>query len=312
MNSISIIIPTYNRAHLIGETLDSILAQTYSNWECLIVDDGSTDESQTVFDNYAAIDSRFRFFKRPPSKPKGANACRNIGLENATGDYVIFFDSDDLMTENHIAVKLNAIEKHHCDYSITRTKYFNKDSSQIDEYYQFDKHEITTYNYIAQKINWLTLDICLDAKIAKKIRFNETLQSGQEYNYFSKLVHISTNAFFVNEVVSLRRFHEESIRSQLKSEMQLKRSVFTGSWLTFLDTKDMADDEIQKILLYRCCTIAIEKNTIFDAKYAVFFHHLSRVYGYPSLYLLMYLISKRLFNKGYYFRTKFLRGVKKI
>ncbi len=74
---IIIIIPTYNRAHLIGETLDSILAQTYTNWECIVVDDGSTDETDSLLAAYCAKDKRFQYQHRLSDRPKGANACRN-------------------------------------------------------------------------------------------------------------------------------------------------------------------------------------------------------------------------------------------
>lgn len=62
---ISIIIPTFNRAHIILKTLDSISTQTYLNWECIIVDDGSTDNTEEVLLSYCSNDSRFKFFKRP-------------------------------------------------------------------------------------------------------------------------------------------------------------------------------------------------------------------------------------------------------
>jgi glycosyltransferase involved in cell wall biosynthesis len=93
---ISIIIPTYNRAHLIGETLDSILAQTYINWECIIVDDESTDNIVEVLLKYIEKDGRFQYHKRPEHLRKGANSCRNFGFELAKGTYVNWFDSDDL------------------------------------------------------------------------------------------------------------------------------------------------------------------------------------------------------------------------
>ena len=76
---VSIIIPTYNREHLIGETLNSIIAQTHTNWECIVVDDGSTDNTEEVLKNYKEKDKRFIFLKRPDNLPKGANTCRNIG-----------------------------------------------------------------------------------------------------------------------------------------------------------------------------------------------------------------------------------------
>ncbi len=93
---VSIIIPTFNRAHIISETLDSVLAQTYSNWECIIIDDGSTDTTEEVIAEYIKVDSRFQFYKRPSNRVKGPNACRNFGFEKSQGDFIQWFDSDDL------------------------------------------------------------------------------------------------------------------------------------------------------------------------------------------------------------------------
>lgn len=112
MNSplVSIIIPTFNRAHLIGETLDSVLAQTYTNWECIVVDDGSTDETEEQIKLYNSQDSRILFIKRNRS-PKGAPTCRNIGLENAKGEYLIYLDSDDYLITHCIEQRVNLFLK---------------------------------------------------------------------------------------------------------------------------------------------------------------------------------------------------------
>jgi glycosyltransferase involved in cell wall biosynthesis len=85
---VSIIIPTYNRAHLIGETLDSVLAQTYQNWECIIVDDDSTDKTDEVVGAYVEKDSRFKYYHRPDEHLPGGNGARNYGFKMSTGEYV--------------------------------------------------------------------------------------------------------------------------------------------------------------------------------------------------------------------------------
>ena len=99
MNSplISIIIPTYNRAHLIGETLDSILLQTYPNWECIVVDDGSADNTADVMRDNIKNDNRFQYHQRPDNRKKSPNSCRNYGFELSKGEYIKWFDSDDIM-----------------------------------------------------------------------------------------------------------------------------------------------------------------------------------------------------------------------
>ena len=82
---VSIIIPVYNRASLLPETLDSIVAQSYKNFECILVDDGSTDNSIEIANIYTSKDKRFKVFSRPSNIKKGANACRNIGFFKSSG-----------------------------------------------------------------------------------------------------------------------------------------------------------------------------------------------------------------------------------
>ena len=107
---LSIIIPNYNRASLIGETLDSIIAQTYIHWECLVVDDGSSDTSEAVVRTYCEKDKRIQFYRRPSLKQKGANACRNYGLELSKGKYINWFDSDDIMNKDKLKLQVEALE----------------------------------------------------------------------------------------------------------------------------------------------------------------------------------------------------------
>lgn len=106
---VSIIIPTYNRAHLISETLDSITAQIYTNWECIVVDDGSTDGTDRLVDDYVKKDNRFKYFIN--ERTKGAQGARNTGLLNAKGDYIQFFDSDDIMYPKHLKIKVEAFHQ---------------------------------------------------------------------------------------------------------------------------------------------------------------------------------------------------------
>ncbi len=105
---ISIIIPVYNRPTLVAEAIDSVLAQTNPNWELIVVDDGSKDNTWEVLESYAVKDERIRIFKRD-REPKGAPVCRNIGMENSTGKYLIFLDSDDLLAPWAIVNRLKYV-----------------------------------------------------------------------------------------------------------------------------------------------------------------------------------------------------------
>ncbi len=91
---ISVIIPTYNRAHLIGGTINGVINQTYTDWELLIVDDGSTDNTKEVVSEFVKNDKRIKYL--PQEKNSGCPSVpRNVGVDNALGEYVAFLDSDD-------------------------------------------------------------------------------------------------------------------------------------------------------------------------------------------------------------------------
>jgi glycosyltransferase involved in cell wall biosynthesis len=94
---VSVIIPCYNRERLLGETLDSLRGQTYSDWEAIVVDDNSQDNSVEVGHRYGRLDSRIHAVSRQGDR-KGGNICRNQGLALAQGEYIVFLDSDDLLS----------------------------------------------------------------------------------------------------------------------------------------------------------------------------------------------------------------------
>ncbi len=97
----SIIVPVYNVAPYLREALDSVLTQTFTDWECLCVDDGSTDGSGAILDEYAAKDSRFRVWHKENG---GVSSARNLGLDNAQGEYIGFLDPDDILMPERFAL----------------------------------------------------------------------------------------------------------------------------------------------------------------------------------------------------------------
>lgn len=142
---ISIIIPTYNRAHLITETLNSIIKQTYTNWECIIVDDGSTDNTLQTIINFINNDTRFVTTKRPNNTIKGPSSCRNFGVSLSKGNFIQFFDSDDIMHPEHLELKIRAIKNN--DFVICQLQEF-KDTFNLNLLNKFKQQDIKYSNNV--------------------------------------------------------------------------------------------------------------------------------------------------------------------
>lgn len=115
---VSIIAPMYNVERYIEQFVQCILDQTYTNWELILVDDGSTDRTLDMVQNFC--DSRIKLLRRK-NRPKGADACRNIGMENAKGKYTIIFDSDDLVEDICLEQRVRFMEcNDDVDYATAR------------------------------------------------------------------------------------------------------------------------------------------------------------------------------------------------
>ena len=104
---ISIIVPCYNAEKYINFCVKSILEQSYENWECLLINDGSADKTLSILEEYTGKDNRFELFSQ---ENKGLSATRNLGIDNAKGDFVFFLDADDLLTENTLLNLVSELE----------------------------------------------------------------------------------------------------------------------------------------------------------------------------------------------------------
>ena len=147
MSRISIIIPIYNCAAFVGKTLDSLLTQTYRDIEIICVNDGSTDDSEKVLQQYAGRDGRIRVFNQPNA---GVGKARNTGLDAATGTYIMFCDSDDWYEPNMCADMVTVLEQSRADVVMCQTCFeFESDS---DRHIQSQKRGLTDRYYNPKKI----------------------------------------------------------------------------------------------------------------------------------------------------------------
>lgn len=126
MIRVSVIVPCYNREKLLPATLESVRGQTFADWECVVVDDGSEDGSLEAAQRFVKQDSRFRVIGREGNR-RGANACRNQGLKLAQGEYVVFLDSDDLLGPACLGNRVEAMQAApECGFGVFITELFRE------------------------------------------------------------------------------------------------------------------------------------------------------------------------------------------
>lgn len=171
---VTIIIPCFNRAGLIPETLDSVLAQTYPHWEAIVVDDGSIDNSLQVVTGYCEKDKRIKLLERD-REPKNASVCRNIGIENARGEYLIFLDSDDLLTPTCLAGRVEYMQNNPgLDFAVFQMEAFDHRGILPNSKY-VRKKENYLYAYLRHDLPWaITCPFWKTDFVEKKLKgYNE-------------------------------------------------------------------------------------------------------------------------------------------
>ena len=126
---VSIIIPAYNCEAYISRTLDSVVNQSYSNWECLVIDDCSQDNGANIIQKYQQLDIRIKYLRTENNM--GAFGARNVGIENAIGDYICFLDADDIWHKDKVKYQLDFMKEHDCDVSTHGYNYIDENDNEI-------------------------------------------------------------------------------------------------------------------------------------------------------------------------------------
>ena len=118
---ISVVISAYNAEQFLDETLESVLSQTYENWECIIVNDGSTDNTESIAKKWCEKDSRFRLTNKENG---GLSSARNWGIKESKAEYIAFLDADDILTPDSLEVRINVLIEQNVDLVATKLQHF--------------------------------------------------------------------------------------------------------------------------------------------------------------------------------------------
>jgi glycosyltransferase involved in cell wall biosynthesis len=212
---VSIIIPTYNRAHLIGETLSSVLKQTYTNWECIIIDDNSTDNTSEIIHNYIEKDNRFKYYSRPNEFPKGANSCRNYGFKLSKGQYIKWFDSDDFMYPDLLQTQIISFANI-TDVSVCKLEYYDFDNDKfLKENTIFSKNLIE--DYLIGRITFYISGPLWKRSLLEKqaYLFDESITNLDDWDFNLRMLYQEPVITFINESLIQYRMHEASLSQEI-------------------------------------------------------------------------------------------------
>lgn len=260
---ISILIPNFNKGAYVQETLDSVLFQTYINWECIIVDDHSTDNSWKKIEEYVKMDSRFKAFKRPDNLQKGGNTCRNYALHLSKGDLILFLDSDDVLADFCLSQRiLSALENPDFDFWAFPTALFEKKPSDARFYWNVDNSKETDLGrFFRMDALWQTSGCLYNRDFLIKVNgLSPGRQFWQDYELhlkalicsksYRKFFHLSPDVFIRNgDSSSLSR----STPFTADFTILLKRISFLEEILTFakIHNRGLTDLEFQSIFSFQ-------------------------------------------------------------
>lgn len=209
---VSVIIPCYNQAEYLSSTLDSVLAQTYRNWEAIIVNDGSPDNTDEIAKRYIDKDSRIKYIYQ---KNQGLATSRNVGIKNSNGEYILPLDADDLIEPTYLEKAINHFNR----FPDTKLVYCKADLfGKINSPW-----ELQTYDY--DSFIWENCIFC--SAFFKRSDYNKTdgynpnmIHGYEDWDFWLSLLKKDDKVYRIDEVLFYYRVKEVSMVTELANHLQ--------------------------------------------------------------------------------------------
>ena len=225
--AVTIIMSTFNRSHFILETLLSIQNQTYSEFECLIIDDGGTDNTLEVITPILNKDLRFKFLKRTDNYKKGLPGCRNYGIDLAQGDYIIFFDDDDIVHPQNLEISLATLKKQKTDFCHYQKLSFDNEVPCFEEVKVNEKQSLSLdviHDVVSQKIGFASCTVLWKKECFINNRFQETLQYAEEWECYIRIISQGFSGLQIDTVLYFNRKHAQSNTGEFFQNNPVRRT----------------------------------------------------------------------------------------
>lgn len=260
-NLVSIIIPSYNNCYLLREMIESILCQSYTNWELIIIDDQSTDDTTKMLSDYVNKDKRIRFYIRN-KEPKGAQVCRNIGLEKSRGEYICFFDSDDLIAPFCLRQRVKSLDSNpNIDFAVFPAIGFNRKPFDYDKVaYGINTTNNVLKEFIARRLPFVVWNNIYrrDSIINNSLIWDENILSLQDSDYNIQALLKNLSFKFINceaDYYYRMNNNQNSITKKIVSKDHIKSHCYYFDKLIKAlpcDIKGHSFNEIISYILFFC------------------------------------------------------------
>lgn len=242
---ISVIILTYNRFSLLSKTLHSVLKQTHNDFEIIIINDGSTDETGDLLDVFK--DERIRLYNL--KKQNNLAKLRNYGVQMSKGEFISFCDDDDLWETDKLEIQMTYLQNH--DFICTNVKLIDINDIILDTHYiKFKKSFILKTQDLLKENLVIPSSVIFRKKILKNDKpFDETryINLCEDYNLWIKLS-LENDLFFLNESLALHRTHDSWARNYKHSREIFANHINLSKPFLRSDNKDLKDTAYLSIL----------------------------------------------------------------
>ena len=211
--------PTYNCAQFLPDAVESVLNQTYPEWECIIVDDGSTDNTKEIVQNYYLNRNRVKYLSLP--RNRGPSAARNVGIKESRGEYLVFLDADDYISPTKIEKEVNVLENHPevgwvYEKSLTIDDKSKQVIRRLPEMALKPKEkppEGRIFNKLLGRNLMPVNAVMIKKKIVENVGlFDESLKSYEDWDLWLRVA-IKYNIKFINETLAFVRLRSHSLQS---------------------------------------------------------------------------------------------------
>ena len=219
---------TYNRANFILESLEAIREQSFLDWECYIIDDGSTDNSAKVIEPILKNDHRFKYLTRTANYKKGLPGCRNYGLDIANGEFIVFMDDDDIPHPDLLKFCLQALKEYSVDFCrYERSVFHEKPPKKFNRKLNFEISKLgenLLEDMIIGKTPFNSCQILWKKICFKDIRFNENLMFAEEWECYTRILLKKAKGVSIKKTLFFARKHAHSNTGEFNKGDQIRKN----------------------------------------------------------------------------------------